>query len=173
MTHIQTTIDSLIERNENLIDIINNYNGPLLDMMDEGQVGKGVIYEHLKDTERLQPLTHFTPTHLQNIYQMMQPHLVAARTRGPKPKSTPMDMLVCYLVWLVTGDDQDTLSKILGMKTNRFEDNITRIRPILNAALKVKWWDNRPRPVPLVNTSFPHTALLIDGHSMEVFRPKG
>lgn len=132
----------------------------------------GVLWAKFTGDNNLESLTHFTTDQLSTTFQQMSPFITAVRSRRPKPKSSWMDMILCYLIWLVYGADIDILAKLLGMKSNRLEDNISRIRPLLNQTLKAKWWDSRQRPVPLMGSRYPHAALLWDHHTSQTFRPK-
>jgi DDE superfamily endonuclease len=164
-------LDSLITKNTNTLEAIMDYEGPLLQLLDDEPV-KGCLWDHFKDNSKIQTLTNFSAAVILNLYQAMAPFIVQAGRRGPKPKSTMMDSFLCYLIWATTAAHMDKLATLLGMKTNRFEDNIGRIRPILNTFLKSKWWDPRKRPTPSNHPLFPHAALLIDVHTTEAFRPK-
>jgi hypothetical protein len=65
------------------------------------------------------------------------------------------------------------LSKILNLSVNRLSENIARIRPILNAALKKHWRPLLPRPHTQSNRHLPYAALIIDATTTQCFRPEG
>jgi len=83
-------------------------------------------------------------------------------------------MVVCYLSWAKLGIDYVKLSVLLGsISASHLEDNIGRVRPILKVALFHKWFDSPvPRPLPLLETPFPHVALLVDAHTTPCYHPK-
>lgn len=164
-------LNSLLARTQAQLDAINDYGGPIVHLDEEPQIS-GTLYQALLDANQLHTTTNFSNDALVNIYQNMQPFFVDARRRGPKPKSSAMDQLICYLAWGKLGCELSILSKVLDMKENRLDDNIDRIRPILNATLRYIWWAPRDRPRFQDDTPFPQVALLVDGHTSQVFRPK-
>lgn len=166
------SVDNLLRHVSNEIDAIDNYNGPLLVQLDDDVAPEGLIYDKFLKEQLFSSLTNFGNFTVCNMFQLMLPLIALAARRGPKPKSTHMDCMLIYLVWLKGGSEVDVLSKILGLKPNRLEDNIARIRPMINAMLKTKWWSNRERPHIDPQSQFPYVALLVDHHSSEVFRPK-
>ena len=104
---------------------------------------------------------------------MAQPFCVTVRQPGPRPRSSWLDMIVCYLAWAKLGCDYPKLALLLGsISTTWLEDNIKRIRPVLKAALQQKWFVTPQRPRPLSDTPFPHVALLVDAHTTPCYRPK-
>jgi hypothetical protein len=60
----------------------------------------------------------------------------------------------------------------LASPSSRLQDNIARVRPVLNGALRSRWLEPRARPQPLLGTNFPHIGVLVDCHTNESFRPK-
>ncbi len=142
-----------------------------MDVEEEPAI-KGDIYTALLQGNLLLDTTNFTQNTLISIYRDMQPFLQLAGTRGPQPKSSPMDQLICYLAWGKLSSDIDVLAKILNIKPNRLEDNIHRIRTIVNKTLRFRWWSPIARPRYQDGSPFPNVALIIDNHTSEVFRPK-
>src|SRR3978361_2098846 len=165
------SIATLLRRAADDITAIEAYDGPLLDLLDDEPI-TGDLYIQLDQDRQLELITNFSHDHLIDIYRCMQPFMLNAGTRGPKPKSSWMDQLICYLAWGKLAEQIDVLAKVLGIKPNRLEDNIVRIRSVLNAALKARWWDPRARPKIAADSPFPHVALLVDGHTSTVHRPK-
>lgn len=103
----------------------------------------------------------------------MTPWAMNARTRGPHPKSSLSDALLCYLILLKTGLDLPVLAKVLKLSESRLEGNISRVRSIVNAALKQRWQELIVRPTANLNRPFPEAGLLIDNTTVQCFRPKG
>ena len=58
--------------------------------------------------------TGFTGEEIQGIYQMLHPYCVTVRQAGAQPKSSWLDMLVCYLSWAKLGCDYAKLAVLLG-----------------------------------------------------------
>lgn len=133
---------------------------------------RGDIVKFFDDNDAWMKMTNFTRTEVESIFKDMSPSFASARRRGPVPDSTNGDALLCFLAWGKLGVDYGSLSVALGLKETRLLSNIERVRPILREFLEKKWWSNRIRPTALLDTNFPYVALLIDGHSTEVFRPK-
>jgi hypothetical protein len=88
------------------------------------------------------------------------------RQPGARPRSSYKDMLCCYLMWAKLKVDYEKLVIAIGnIISNRVEDNINRIRPILHSVFTSKWFHEILRPQPLMNTPFPHTSIIIDAHT--------
>jgi hypothetical protein len=104
----------------------------------------------------------------------MQPFLASAVRRGPKPRSTWLDALLQYLIWLKLGLDYKRLAALLQLPVGRLTEDVKRVRPVLRETLEFEWWGggSRMRPEPVPQSPWPQVALLIDSHSTEVFRPK-
>jgi hypothetical protein len=166
-----TSLDALFAERTTRLNNIVNYVGAIIPDTDEEPI-TGPIYNALVQEQKLQMCTNFSQQDLIDLVQHMQPFVVAASHRGPKPKSPPVDALICYLTWAKVGKEFDVLAKLVGMKPGRFEDNVNRIRPILNASLKERWWSSRARPTFRDQSAFPHCALIIDSHTTQCFRPK-
>jgi len=90
---------------------------------------------------------------------------------GPLPKTTWLDhFLIIIMVYRLSCTLHD-LSIRMKIKLPTLEEVINRARPVLNKTLKERWWKERPRPKPLEETIFPHTALIIDSTSLQIFKP--
>src|SRR5690242_6885497 len=94
----------------------------------------------------------------------MTPH--AHLKRGPMPKSSLSDALLCSLVYLHIDADHAELAKALGCGEAQFSGNLNRVRPILNSARREKWPDDEDRPIAEV-------GLLVGTTTVESFRPLG
>lgn len=155
-----------------VLDVVG-YEGPLI-ADDEEEEPRGDIWSAFSQENHAKLLTNFTIKHLNTLYQSMMPHIAALHRRGPRPQSTWPDALLCYLVWARSPEkDFDGLAAALGVPSGRLQDNIARVRPVLNRALHSRWLEPRQRPRPLSATVYPHIALLVDCHTTECFRPIG
>lgn len=165
-------LNNIAGREDAALDNIRNYNGPIVPL-DEDEAPHGEIWEALQNDEVMRRSTNMTRAMITSLYQSMLPHITALRRRGPRPASTWMDCLLCYLVWArAPGKDFDKLASAVGLPCSRFQDNVARARPIVLAALCQRWLSPRRRPLSLVGTNYPEIALLIDCHTTEGFRPK-
>src|SRR5271163_1066301 len=166
-----TTLDGLFAGFQQRSATIRSFNGPIIPEMEDEPV-RGDIFDQLRQQDKLYLLTNFEDAKLHNLAQALIPHVAAASRRGPRPKSTTVDSLLCYLTWCKSAAEFAILAKLLGLKESRLEDNVTRMRSILNALLKKRWWENQDRPTVRHHSQFPHVALLIDHHTTQCFRPK-
>ena len=167
----RTNLNSLLDKRAKRVQQIEAYQGPNL-TSDERTDFEGDIWDQLKENKQLESISNLEVPTLEEIHLNMLPFIASTHRTGPRAQSPPIDQMICYIGWLKMGAKLDITAKVLGMKTNRFKENIDRIRPIVNAALKASWWDTRIHPVPLSNTTFPHVGLIIDGHTTQTFRPK-
>lgn len=168
---VRTNLNTLLARVTTQIDDIARYDGPIIDF-DQEEDARGIVYNALLPENGIFKYTNMRPANLLDLYQTMQPFIADAGARGPKCKSSMMDQLLCYLVWAKLGLEYDKLGAQFKIKKGRFQQNVDRIRPILNATLRFRWWTPRERPVVDVNSDFPHVALLIDSHTSHTYRPK-
>lgn len=165
-------LNTIAERQDAAVAQILAFDGPLVDV-DEEEPPHGAIWEAFATDALTKKFTTMTRAQITSIYQTMSPHIAAVRRRGPRPASTWMDSLLCYLVWAhAPGKHFDQVAGALGIPSSRFQDNLARVRPVLLATLCSRWLDPRVRPQPLVGTNHPEIALLIDTHTTETFRPK-
>lgn len=117
--------------------------------------------------------TNFTKDQVESIWRPLNDSMMAERHRGPQAISTTMDQLIHYLMWLKTGMNYATLSKLVGLKgTSRIEDNINRVRGHLIHTLSAKWWTNRRRPRFFDDNRFPMVGLIVDAHTIQICPPK-
>lgn len=141
------------------------------DVPEEAQ--KSDLYDSIIARGQMQVATGFTGDEVKAFHQLIRPFCVTERQVGARPKSSFLDMLVCYLSWAKLGLDYLKLSVVLGgISASRLEDNIGRIRPIMKKTLFQKWFDSPARPRPLSESPFPHVALLVDAHTTPCYRPK-
>src|SRR5271163_4576201 len=99
---------NVLQHAQNEIEAIENYDGPLLDLLDDEPV-TGVLYTQLLEQREIELVTNLTVDRLTDIFRLMQPFILNAGTRGPKPKSSWMDQLICYLAWGKTAENIDIL----------------------------------------------------------------
>jgi hypothetical protein len=96
----------------------------------------------------------------------MQPHFLIIRQPGARPHSSYKDMLCCYLMWAKLRVDYKKLAIVIrNITSNRVENNINRIRPILHSALTSKWFHEILQPQPLINIFFLHIDIIINVHT--------
>src|ERR1700743_3304113 len=101
MAH-QRTFEGLFEDFEEHVRTIQAYKGPLLPEQEETPV-EGPIFAQLSEKNMLEKATNCSPAQLKDLTMAMQPYLARTAKRGPKPKSPPIDSLICYLSWLKLG----------------------------------------------------------------------
>lgn len=144
-----------------------------IDPEDLLQEPVSTLFEDLQRRNQLLIATGHVEGEILSLYHLLNPFIVTVRQPGSRPKSSWLDMLVCYLAWFKTGADYTVLACVLGdITASRVEDNINRIRPLLRSALSQKWLQFPVRPVPLSGTIFPYVALLIDNHTTQCNRPR-
>jgi hypothetical protein len=139
----------------------------------ESELLKGKITAAFDANQSYLELTGFHREFVVHWVELMQQHAVNARKRGPMPKSSLSDALLCYLVYLHIDADHPTLAKTLSVGESQFSGNLVRIRSILNAALREKWPQLAPRPLEDDGRPYYEIGLLVDVTTVEVFRPKG
>jgi DDE superfamily endonuclease len=141
---------------------------------DEDEPGRieGVIAARFEDDESFVELTGFDGPLITYWAELMQPFAQNARKRGPAPKSSLADALLCYLVMLNVDADMPALAKTLGLEEAQFSGNIERVRGLLNSALKTKWPQLAPRPLEDDERPMPEVGLLVDTTTVECYKPK-
>jgi len=116
--------------------------------------------------------TNFPETAVRDLVHAAAPHIAQVRRRGPQPRSSWGDAFLCYMSWARFGLDYDIAAQACSIKAGRFEDNCARVRPVLLALLRSRWWAPRRRPTPLADSTWPHVALLVDSNTTQVYRPR-
>ena len=108
---------------------------------------EGTIYTQCHANFCIKTFTHFTKSHIDNLYQIMEPHTAAHHRRAKQPKLSVMDSMLCLLLWFRTGSTIEKLAAELNLTSMMFLNAIDRVAPILLDTLKAKYWHNRIRPV--------------------------
>ena len=75
---------------------------------------RSALFDSLCERGQIRVATGFTEGEIQGFFQMIHPHCVLAWQAGARPRSSWLDMVVCYLAWAKLGVDYLKLSVILG-----------------------------------------------------------
>ena len=135
-----------------------------------GNEPESTLFNYLLERNQLFTATGFTEVEILSLHQLLQPYTVSVRQPRARPKSSWLDMLICYLTCFKLGEDYQVLGCVLNnISVMRIEDNIKCIRPHLLSALTDKWLRTPLRPIPLWETPIPHAALIIDTHTTSCF----
>lgn len=145
---------------------------PDVEMPNVPPLPQGSVWNAFTEENCFQLCTNFLLTEVTDLWQRLLPHSEKAGHRGPRPKSSWADCLLTYLAWAASGLDFGKLAKDLNMKEGRCQKNVERVRPVLRRMLEEYWLEPRQRPQPLVDSTFPQIALLLDNTSTQCFRPK-
>lgn len=142
------------------------------DDSDEGDLLQGNLTAAFEANSSFHEFTGYSRELIAHWVDLMVPHETTARKRGPMPKSSLSDALLCYLVFLHIDADHAQLAKAIGIGESQFSGNLTRIRPIFNAAMREKWPNLVPRPLHDNLRPMPAVGLLVDTTTVECYRPK-
>jgi DDE superfamily endonuclease len=174
MAHQQplTTLGSVLRgQEEDLAALRALPQQPTLD--DEQDILTGKITTSFRANNQFLEFTGFSEGAITNIVELATPLTMQARTRGPLPKSSVSDMIICYLLQYRVDLTAAQRAKIVNLPEGRYSSNVDRIRPILRAALKERWSLLIPRPASDVNRHYAYAGLLVDATTIECFRPEG
>ena len=153
----QPTLESLALSNANVNQALLFATQTEFNPDDILQEPQSALFESLLQHGHLVTATGFVEAEVMSLYQLDQPFIVTVRQPGSQPKSSWLDMLICFLSWLKLGVDYDALAYILcGITASHVEDNIKCIRPVLHLALFYKWLESLRCPVLLTGTVFPY-----------------
>jgi hypothetical protein len=130
-------------------------------------------FRQLAQEKLIEELTGLPEAVVLDIYRSSVPHWHASRGRGPLPKTTWLDHILILLMLYRLGCSFQDLSIRISLKLGTLEDVVSRARTILFKTLKDRWWAEKQRPKPLENTIYPHTGLIVDSTSINVFKPLG
>jgi hypothetical protein len=120
-------------------------------------------------------LTNFSQNHFHDLFREVD-SIASTQLhsqRGKKPAVSTADALLALLILYKTAPKLDELGEKVKYYPTALRNALDRIRPILNTVLQNRWWKDRIRPFPLVDTRFNWIGLLVDVNSQEVFKPKG
>lgn len=129
------TFRDVLDRAERDLQELHLY-PPLPNDLPEPDILNGNITAHFKANQCFHDYTGFSENVITTLVEAMLPISMNARQRGPQPRSSLSDSLLCYLCQMRSSMDVPLLAKILHLSENRFSNNVDRIRPILNDALK-------------------------------------
>ncbi len=168
-----TTLTGLAKKGDERVRAIDQRELPSGNDDSEDDLLHGKVTAAFEANNSFVELTGFTKELVSHWVELMVPHAANARKRGPMPKSSLSDALLCYLVYFHIDADQPTLAKTLGIGPAQFTGNLERVRAILNAALNEKWPRMAPNPLEDDGRPMYEIGLLIDTSTVESFRPKG
>jgi hypothetical protein len=77
---------------------------------------------------------------------------------------------VIYLVWAKMGLAHKNLAALLSIKKAKLTH---AIHGSLYTSLSQKWWENCMCPIPVLDTTYPYIALLIDSTTDKTCQPGG
>jgi hypothetical protein len=127
---------------------------------------ENVIFNYIVNKEKFFALISRIKEEINCLFEMLQPEIAIGRRLGAQPRSSHLDALVCYLIWLKLRLDYKVIITILpNISKSRIEDNVKRIRPFLHYALYLKWLAKPCRPFLLSHSSFPHAEIIINCHT--------
>jgi hypothetical protein len=141
------------------------------DFDDEILTGK--ITDTFRNNNSFEEFCGYSEGVITSIAELVTPLTFLARTRGPLPKSSVSDMIICYLLQYRVDATAAQLAKIVNISEGRFSKNVDRVRPHLLAALKQRWATMFPRPDTDLTRDHNYAAHLIDVTTIECFRPEG
>lgn len=115
----------VLDRAERDLRELHNY-PPLANDLPEPDILDGSISAQFKANQSFHDYTGFSENVITTLVEVILPFAMNVRQRGPPPKSSLSDSLLCYLVQLKLGMDVPILSKILHLSENRFTHNVDR-----------------------------------------------
>jgi hypothetical protein len=164
---------SLAKKTEDRVNKITARGLPSHDSESDVDLLDGKITTAFETNQSFQQLTGYPRELISHWVDIMHPHSLNARKRGPLPKSSLSDALLCYLLYMHIDADQHELAKTLGLGIAHFTGNVERVRGILNTALREKWANLLPRPLDDPDRPIYEVGVLVDSTTVECFRPKG
>jgi hypothetical protein len=141
------------------------------DNEDVDPVQNSPIHALIEGGNKWQELTNFSRTTVETIWRPFDAAMKAERHRGAPPKTSTMDHLLLYLIWLKSGMAYATMASLFSISATMMEDNVNRARIYLLETLRGRWWSNRPRPRFFNDGILPPYGLIIDGHTAEIGHP--
>ncbi len=166
------SLEALARKSQDLIKNIARRDLPESSDSESDRLA-GKIVAAFEEKQSFETFAGFPRDYINHLVDIMAPFALNARKRGPPPKSSLADALLCYLTMLRVPADGPVLAKTLDLKEAQFSKNIDRARRILNAALKTKWPEMAPRPLDDDKRKVFEAGLLIDTITTECFKPKG
>jgi hypothetical protein len=139
----------------------------------DDEILSGKITDTFRNNNSFEEFCGFSEGVVTSIAELVTPLTFLARTRGPLPKSSVSDMIICYLLQYRVDATAAQLAKIVNISEGRYTKNVDRIRPNLLAALQQRWATMLPGPATDLTRHHNYAALLIDATTIECFRPEG
>ena len=107
-------LESLAASNSNENQALLNAAQSDIDPEDLFHEPTSTLFDSLLQHNSLTTAMGFVEAEVMSLYHLLQPFIVIVRQPGSRPKSTWLDMLVCYLAWLKLGVEYDVLAIALG-----------------------------------------------------------
>lgn len=170
--NLATLLELAERREEEELDILNNFENWI---EEEDEEPAGQLFESLQNspTRDWIALTNFTKEEVLDLFRDVEAVCTSERRRGPKFAVKTVDALLALLVLYKSVPKYDDLCTKICYKPTAVRNALDRMQGVLNQVLRQRWWSDRQRPQPLIDTHWPYVALLIDVNSIEVFRPTG
>jgi hypothetical protein len=140
---------------------------------DEIDSKKNIIYDDMKTHDTFVQLTNFTNLEIVSILQQIQPFASGLSTQGKPPKLTWIDSILVLLMYYKSGSDLNELSGFIKIPSSTLLKAINRVRHLVHLVLSEKYTNNRKRPQPFENATFPYVALGFDHTTFEIQKPVG
>ena len=167
-----TSLEYLIKKSQQTIKAIEDREAPEGSESEEDRLG-GKIVASFDAKESYETIAGFPRDYVNHLVDICTPYALNARKRGPQPKSSLADAILCYLTYLRVPSDIPVLAKTLDLKEAQFAGNVERVRGVLNSALTDKWPRLAPKPLDDDSRSVFEAGLLVDCITIECFKPKG
>src|SRR5690242_7185087 len=107
------SLANLLARGDEDLAELENFDPIAEDDLPEEELVSGVVVASFKKHESFVQMTGYNEAQITSWLEEMRPIELNSRTRGPAPKSSLADSLLCYLVLLKSDVDLPALSKTL------------------------------------------------------------
>jgi hypothetical protein len=130
------------------------------------------IYAFIEGNDALETFTNLSSDTIEDIWHVVDMHMRRYRHRGPIPKTSTLDHLILYLMWMKSAQPYSQIAAVFDINETLVEDALNRVRVPLLETLESRWWAPRVRPQFNDGSVAPTAAIIIDGHTTQIGQPK-
>ena len=96
------------------------------------------IYAFIEGNDALETFTNLSSDTIEDIWHVVDMHMRRYRHRGPIPKTSTLDHLILYLMWMKSAQPYSQIAAVFDINETLVEDALNRVRvPLLERHWKV------------------------------------
>ena len=110
------------------------------DDLEEEDPMDSPIYAFIEGNNGMKTFTNFTSDTIEDMWRGVDVRMRRYRHRGPIPKTSTLDHLILYLMWMKSAQPYSQIAAVFDINETLVEDALNRVRVPLLETLESRWW---------------------------------